>query len=94
MMRRATVTSIGLTPRMSFTAVMIRPGRLMKVHHSHRGEVQNPDMYVIYTGVPTGLLHDQDLCSIVIFTHNCMGTKFVISCWFFPPCTLVQLHKI
>lgn len=59
---RSTVMSIGLSPWMSFTAAMIRPGRLVKEQHRHKGYLQHPEMYVIQTGgSSSGLSHDQHL---------------------------------
>lgn len=56
------MTIIGLSPRMSFTAAMIRPGRLRKEHHRHKGNLHNPEMYVIQTGgSSSGLSHYQHL---------------------------------
>lgn len=45
--RRRRVKSSGSSPPMSFTALMIPPGSLTKAPRSHRGEVPNPDMYVM-----------------------------------------------
>lgn len=59
---RRTVTSIGLSPWMSFTAAMIRPGRLVKENHRHKSCLQHPGMYVIQTGgSSSGLSHHQHL---------------------------------
>lgn len=80
MRRGRTVTSIGLRPLMSFTAAMIRPGRLVKEHHRHIGNVLHPEMYVIYTGSSSsGLSHDQYLYIYkTTNTHNYTGVKSVM----------------
>lgn len=70
------MTSVGLSPWMSFTAAMIRPGRLVKEHHRHKGHVQYPGMYVIETGgSSSGLSHDQHLYKN---THTHTHTKTIL----------------